>query len=80
MSKNTTEVSKCNKNDIGKAKPKSVSRRKRKSSIRKGVKTFVAFVFKRPFVLRFALVHLPDAAAAIEMWGKEAISFLRDIF
>lgn len=80
MRKTTTEVSKCSKNGGGKIKFEPLPRRKQKSSGRKIVKACLAFVFKRPLVLRWAFVHLPDAAAAVEMWGKEAISYLRDMF
>lgn len=75
MSTNTTEVSKCGENGEGKVVSKSLPRCKQQSRAIKAVKTVLSFVLKRPVVLRWAIVHLPDAAAAVEMWGKKVVAY-----
>ncbi|MEB0165263.1 hypothetical protein QN360_20395 [Glaciimonas sp. CA11.2] len=80
MRKSATEVSKCSEKGGAKIKFEVSPRCKQQSRSVKIIKTCLAFVLKRPVVFRWAIVHLPDAIAAVAMWAKEAISYVHDIF
>jgi hypothetical protein len=43
-------------------------------------KAVVRYILLRPATWRFLQVHVPEAFAKVESWGKDVFSFFADLF
>ena len=43
-------------------------------------KAAIRYILLRPATWRFLQVHIPEAFAKVESWGKDVLSFFADLF